>query len=434
MRSSNPWPRALAQFAAVMALALVVGLAIGQVWAALFFGLLGVLVVQARNLVRLERWLRTGRRIQPPRSLGLWGEIFENLFHLQRRHRRRRQRLADLLRQFRQSANAMPDATVVLRGRGEMLWWNPLAERYLGIRWPQDERRHIANLWRNPEFSRFLRDDDWGKAITVPSPSQTGQMLEVRIVPYGEEEKLLLARDVTRLRRLETMRRDFVANLSHELRTPLTVIQGMAETLVDYGAAEAGELERPLRLVLEQTRRMNRLVEDLLLLSRLETGEVYRQARPVRVEGLLAGLAEEARSLGEGRHEVSVEGDPQLLVKGDEQELRSAFGNLVSNAVKYTPGSGSVHIRWFRDERGACLAVSDTGIGVPAHHIPRLTERFYRVDSGRSSEVGGTGLGLAIVKHVLQRHGARLEVTSQPEVGSTFTCVFPRWQERKPAR
>ena len=427
MRPRNPWPRALVQFGVVMALAALVGLAAGHVWMVLFFALLVLLAGQVRNVVRLERWLRTGRRIQPPRSHGLWGDIFDNLYRLQRRHRHRRRRLADVLRRFRDSANAMPDATVVLRGRGEMVWWNPIAERYLGLRWPQDEGSPIANLWRHPDFTRFLARADWREAVKVPSPLDERTILELRIVPYGASEKLLLARDVTRLHRLETMRRDFVANITHELRTPLTVIQGVAETLSDYGAADPAELERPLSLVLQQTRRMGRLVDDLLLLSRLETGERHRQRERVDVAELVHGVEEEARALSEGRHEITVTADPALMLDGDYNELRSAFTNLLSNAVKYTPADGRIGIRWFQDSRGACLAVQDSGPGIPAHHLPRLTERFYRVDSGRSAGAGGTGLGLAIVKHVLSRHGGRLEIESRLERGSTFTCVFPEF-------
>lgn len=427
MQPRNPWPRAVTRFSAVMGLALLVGLAVGHVWAVLFFALLACLVGPMRNLVRLERWLRTGRRIQPPRSEGLWGDIFDNLYRLQRRHRQRRQRLAEVLRRFRNSANAMPDATVVLRDRGEMVWWNPLAERYLGLRWPQDGGSPIANLWRHPDFARFLAQGDWREAAKVPSPVDEGTVLELRIVPYGVGERLLLARDVTRLHRLETMRRDFVANVTHELRTPLTVIQGVAETLADYGAADPSELERPLGLVLQQTRRMGRLIDDLLLLSRLETGGRHRSLERVNVPELLRSVEEEARALSEGRHAVSLEADPGLVLDGDYNELRSAFVNLLSNAVKYTPAGGRIEIAWFEDRRGACCRVSDTGRGIPAHHLPRLTERFYRVDSGRSQGAGGTGLGLAIVKHVLSRHGASLEIESRLDEGSTFTCVFPRF-------
>jgi len=424
MRLRNPWPAAVARLVLILAAAGVVGLAVGRPTLGLLVGTGAYLAWQMRNLMRLERWLRKGRRIHPPQSQGLWEVVFDNLYQLQRRHRQRRQRLAALLRRFKESANAMPDATVVLRGQGEMQWWNLSATRYLGLRWPQDEGQRIANLLRHPEFSAFVREADYQRAIKVPSPVDERMVLEVRIVPYGDNQRLLLARDVTRLHRLETMRRDFVANISHELRTPLTVIQGLAETLAEYGATDADELRHSLDMVQQQTRRMGRLVDDLLLLSRLETGERPPETQVINVPVLLQGLADEARTLSGGKHTVELDVDEGLRVRGDENELRSAFSNLVSNAIKYTPDGGRIRISWFQRSREACMSVRDTGIGIPPHHIPRLTERFYRVDGGRSSSAGGTGLGLAIVKHVLSRHQGHLAIDSQPEKGSTFTCVF----------
>lgn len=424
MQLRNPWPAALTRLLLVLAVTGLLGLALGRPTLGLLVGTGAYLAWQMRNLMRLERWLRKGRRIHPPQSQGLWEVVFDNLYQLQQRHRQRRQRLAALLRRFKESANAMPDATVVLRGQGEMQWWNLSATRYLGLRWPHDEGQRIANLLRHPEFSAFVQEADYQRAIKVPSPVDERMVLEVRIVPYGDNQRLLLARDVTRLHRLETMRRDFVGNISHELRTPLTVIQGLAETLAEYGATDADELRHSLGMVQQQTRRMGRLVDDLLLLSRLETGERPLEAQSINVPVLLQGLAEEARTLSGGKHTVELDVDQGLQVRGDENELRSAFSNLVSNAVKYTPEGGRIVIRWFQRGGEACMAVQDSGIGIPSHHIPRLTERFYRVDAGRSSTAGGTGLGLAIVKHVLSRHQGHLAIDSQPEKGSTFTCVF----------
>ena len=424
MRIRNPWPVAIFRLVTVLVVCGLAGWAGGYPVVGLLVGTAGYLGWQMRNLVRLERWLRKGRRIHPPQSQGLWEVIFDNLYRLQRRHRVRRQRLATLLRRFKESANAMPDATVVLRGQGEMQWWNQSATRYLGLRWPQDEGQRVANLLRHPDFAAFLQEADYRRAIKVPSPVDERIVLEVRIVPYGDNQRLLLGRDVTRLHRLETMRRDFVANISHELRTPLTVIQGMAETLAEYGVTDVDELRGSLDMVQQQTRRMGRLIDDLLLLSRLETGERPLESNTVNVPSLLRGLAEEARTVSAGRHEITLEVDETLRLSGDENELRSAFSNLVNNAVKYTPDQGRIAVRWFQQGEEARVEVSDSGIGIPPHHIPRLTERFYRVDSGRTTSSGGTGLGLAIVKHVLSRHQGQLHITSQPEHGSTFTCSF----------
>ncbi|HKJ94280.1 MAG TPA: phosphate regulon sensor histidine kinase PhoR [Gammaproteobacteria bacterium] len=419
----NPWPSALSRLALLLAAAAVVGLVSGHMALCLLIALAFYTGVQARNLVRMERWLRHARRLRPPQSQGLWGTIFDNLYRLQRRHRQRRQRLAELLRRFKESANAMPDATVVLRGHGEMLWWNTMATRYLGLRWPQDQGQRIANLFRHPQFNDFLAQGDWRDSVKVPSPVLEKTVLEVRIVPYGIDQQLLLARDVTRLHRLETMRRDFVANITHELRTPLTVIRGLAETLADD--EQGPELERPLALIQQQTQRMGRLIDDLLLLSRLETGEQAMASNPVDVRALVEAVVDEGRAVSDGRHRLSCEVDESVPLQGDEGALRSAFSNLVVNAVKYTPTGGSIDVRWFRAEGVACLSVTDTGEGIPAHHIPRLTERFYRVDSGRTASRGGTGLGLAIVKHVMTRHGGELQIFSVLGEGSRFECRFP---------
>lgn len=432
MRVTNPWPAAAMRLTLLILSAAVAGLASGHIALALLIALVLYLGIQLRNLIRMERLLR-GRLLQPPQSEGLWGTLFDHLYQLQRRHRQRRQRLAELLRRFKESANAMPDATVVLGGLGEMQWWNPVAARYLGLEWPRDQGQRIANLLRHPIFHEFLARGDWHDSVKVPAPLDEHLVLEVRIVPYGQQRKLLLARDVTRLHRLESMRRDFIANITHELRTPLTVIQGVAETLSGPGKLHAQERQQALALIQEQSLRMSRLVNDLLLLSRLETGEHKPATVAVDVPAMLQGLTAEARVLSSTRHDIELEVDGTLLLRGDETELRSAFSNLVVNAVKYTPAGGRIVIRWFADGRSAHMQVTDTGPGIPLHHIPRLTERFYRVDCGRSGATGGSGLGLAIVKHVLSRHGGQLEIRSQLGVGSTFDCRFPaRLSVREP--
>lgn len=433
MRLSNPWPAAALRLTLLILSAALVGLVSGYLALALLIALALYLGIQVRNLIRLERWLLRGRLLQPPQSEGHWGTLFYHLYQLQRRHRQRRQRLAELLRRFKESANAMPDATVVLGGLGEMQWWNPVAARYLGLEWPRDQGQRIANLLRHPIFHAFLARGDWNDSVKVPSPSDEHLVLEIRIVPYGQQRKLMLARDVTRLHRLESMRRDFVANITHELRTPLTVIQGVAETLSGQGSLHARERQEALALIQEQSLRMSRLVDDLLLLSRLETGEHKPAKVAVDVPAMLEALAAEAGVLSGARHDIELKVDGALLLRGDATELRSAFSNLVVNAVKYTPAGGRIAIRWFRVGRSVHMQVTDTGPGIPLHHIPRLTERFYRVDSGRNGATGGSGLGLAIVKHVISRHGGELEIRSQLGVGSTFDCRFPvRLSIRKP--
>jgi len=264
--------------------------------------------------------------------------------------------------------------------------------------------------------------------VEIPSPVDDKVHLSVQVIIYGDNQRLLIARDVTRLRRLEAMRRDFVANVSHELRTPVTVLVGYLETL-EEDAECARRWARPLALMREQATRMRRIVDDLLMLSRLETedaGHHPRARQPVDVPALLGRIVEEARALSGPRgHRIGLEAERGLGLAGSEGELASAFTNLLANAVQYTPEGGEIRVRWWSDAAGAHLAVSDTGIGIAPEHIPRLTERFYRVDVARSRATGGTGLGLAIVKHVLQRHDARLHIESEPGRGSTFRCDFP---------
>ncbi len=392
----------------------------------LLLALSGLLVFNAVQLYRLERWLRRTRRTTPPRAGGLWGVIFDGIARRQDRHRERRHRLARLLERFRESANAMPDGTIVLDGMGEMQWWNRVATRYLALDWPGDRGRRIANLIRHPDFAAYLARADWSDAVKIPAPHDPDRIIEIRIVPYGLDQQLLLARDVTQIHRLETMRRDFVGNITHELRTPLTVLRGMSEQIADMDEPRRDHLARPVALMEQQIERMSRLINDLLLLSRLETeAPPAAEASAVDVAAMVGALVDEARTLSADEHRISASVDEGLAVWGDANELRSAFSNLITNAIKYTEPGGRLDVRWFEAGGEACLAVADTGRGIPAQHIPRLTERFYRVDSGRATRNGGTGLGLAIVKHVLSRHGARLEINSEPGVGSTFSCVFP---------
>lgn len=431
IRPRSPWPAALARLAGAMLLFGLLGIVTGEVLLCLFLGTLGYLGWNLVNQIRLERWLREGRKLEPPVSSGLWGEIFNGINRLQKRQRMRRRKLSQILQGVRETINAMPDGAVILRENGEIQWWNEAARNLLGLRWPQDEGQRIANLFRHPVFSAFIRHDHvTARSVNAPSPVNENLMLEIRVIPYGRNQRLLLVRDITRLHRLERTRRDFVANISHELRTPLTVIHGVAETLNDTLAKQAPQVSRPLELIEEQTLRMQRLVEDLLMLSRLETAQKPVQRNPVDVCRMLNILVEEARTLGRSRHgrahTLELDCAEGLGLLGEESELRSAFSNLVFNAVKHTPDGGTIRVEWAAvPAGGAWFRVVDSGQGISAHHIPRLTERFYRVDGGRSSQTGGTGLGLAIVKHVLGRYRATLDIRSELGCGSTFSCLFP---------
>jgi two-component system phosphate regulon sensor histidine kinase PhoR len=312
---------------------------------------------------------------------------------------------------------------VLLDSLWEIIWFNDAAARLLGLRPGQDLRRRIGNLIRHPDFVGYLKHGNFDEPLEIPAPTSGGLRVAIRIVPYGSDQRLLMARDVTHLHRLEEIRRDFVANASHELRSPLTVVSGYLDAMRADSRIEA-DWGVPLAEMGHQIQRMAAIIKDLLELSRLETETREASFAPVDVPGMLQRVRREALALGYGPREITVEADSAWLF-GAEAELFSAFSNLVFNAMRYTPDSGRVRIVWQREADGARLTVNDTGVGIAPEHIPRLTERFYRVDKSRNRDSGGTGLGLAIVKHVLQRHGASLSIESEPGKGSAFSCFFP---------
>ena len=378
------------------------------------------------QLLRLHKWLREHKTDEPPPDgYGLWGEVFDSIYHLQRRNQKARGRLQAVIDRVQESTTALKDAVVMLDSQGNLEWWNRAAETLLGLKTPQDSGQQLANLVRDPRFKDYFERGNYAEALEIPAPTNDRRRLQFHITRYGNREHLLLVRDVTRLYQLEQMRKDFVANVSHELRTPLTVIAGYLETLLDNVEAVNPRWLRALQQMQQQGARMQTLLNDLLLLAKLESTDYPSDNQPLAIDLLLLSIKNDAQALsGDQQHRISLEADPHLKLKGSEAELRSAFSNLVFNAVKYTPAGGDIRIRWWGDEQGAHLAVSDTGMGIETRHLPRLTERFYRVDSSRASNTGGTGLGLAIVKHVLLRHRGNLEISSVPGNGSTFTCHF----------
>jgi two-component system phosphate regulon sensor histidine kinase PhoR len=365
----------------------------------------------------------------PPDGYGLWGEVFDSIYHLQRRNQRARGRLQAVIDRVQESTAALNDAVIMLDSQGNLEWWNRAAETLLGLKTPQDSGQSITNLLRDPRFIDYFERGNYLEPLELPSPVNDRRRLQFHITRYGNREHLMLVRDITRLYQLEQMRKDFVANVSHELRTPLTVIAGYLETLLDNVEEVNPRWLRALQQMQQQGGRMQNLLNDLLLLAKLEATDYPSDNQPVAVDLLLLSIKSDAQALsGERMHRISLEADPHLRLKGSEAELRSAFSNLVFNAVKYSPDESRIDIRWWGDEQGAHLVVQDNGPGIEAKHLPRLTERFYRVDSSRASNTGGTGLGLAIVKHVLLRHRARLQIVSSLDKGSTFTCHFPSTQ------
>jgi two-component system phosphate regulon sensor histidine kinase PhoR len=410
----------------ILLVTLVLGAIAGHPFAGLVVGLALYLGLMLRQLARLHAWLQTGRSADVPEAGGLWGDAFDAIRQLIKKTERREDRLTKALERFQSASAATPDAMVVLTEGGKIEWANRAAERLLGLAYPRDHGLRITNLVREPEFGNYLRQRDFGNELTMGSPVRDEIELSIQIIPFGSSERLLIARDVTLVARLEAMRRNFVANISHELRTPLTVVTGYIETLQDSIEPDAREPQRYLASMHEQALRMLRLVDDLLTLSRLETSPPLRHESEVDVAAMLEGLKETAEVLSGDRHHVlGLEADPDLQLLGNEEELRSALSNLISNAVRYTPAGGSIRLSWRAANGGAVFAVTDSGEGIPAHHIPHLTERFYRVDNARSRATGGTGLGLSIVKHILMRHDARLGIDSRIGQGSTFSCYFP---------
>ncbi len=411
---------------ALAALGVFAGWITGHVWAGVILGLALVILRLLWVVVRLVRWLERPE-VPPGRRAGGWlSDLGQRLRRTRAAQRRRERRWLRLIREYRRAADALPDAVVALDADNRILGFNLSSRQRLGLR-QRDIGLPIDHLIRQPAFIDSLHGEDGLREVEVPASDDPECILNIHIYPYVQGRRLLVARDVTRLQRLQAMRQDFVANVSHELRTPLTVLAGYIETLLDTGEDLPEDLRRILEHMHQQSGRMRRIVEDLLLLSRLETTSPSEdQFEPVNVPAMLDAIIGVAEQLSAGeRHRLVREIEPALRMRGMPRELDSLFSNLVFNAVKYTPAGGTITLRWQRDERGLVFEVQDTGIGIAPQHIPRLTERFYRVDVGRSRARGGTGLGLAIVKHVLLRHKGRLEIESTLGEGSLFRCVFP---------
>ena len=420
----------------LIAACLAAGLITGEYAWAIAIGLAAHLLWNLSQLLRLHAWLKDHQPDEPPPDgYGLWGEVFDSIYHLQRRNQRARGRLQAVIDRVQESTAALRDAVIMLDSHGNLEWWNKASETLLGLKTPQDSGQSITNLVRDPRFKDYFERGNFLEPLELPSPVNPRKQLQLNVTRYGNEEHLMLVRDVTRLHQLEQMRKDFVANVSHELRTPLTVISGYLETLHDNVDDINPRWRRALQQMQQQGARMQGLLNDLLLLAKLEATDYPSDNHPVAVDGLLQTIRNDALSLSaERNHRISLEADASLKLKGSESELRSAFSNLVFNAVKYTQAEGEIRIRWWQDDQGAHLSVQDTGPGIEAKHLPRLTERFYRVDSSRASHTGGTGLGLAIVKHVLLRHRGGLEITSVVGKGSLFTCNFQPAQIAVPSR
>lgn len=401
-------------------LSLLFGLRIG-----LFVGLLAMTVmvaIQLHYLARLSKWLENPEASALPDGWGAWTAVFARLYRLRRDDERNRRELDEWLTRFRQAMNRLPDGVVIMDDVLFMEWCNPLAEKHLGLDGERDKGMRVTNLVRHPEFVDYIILGRYEQPLTL---SFRDRKLLVHLIPFENRRQILVTQDITESERIEMMRHDFIANASHELRTPLTVINGFLEIANGQPDLDRETRMAHLTLMAEQGQRMQRLVDDMLSLTRLESVDYPLKPEHCDMRQLLEQVWREGQALSGARHDVTLTVDGPD-VKGSPEELRSAFSNLVSNAVRYTPEGGRISLAWQNTDDGPQFVVKDTGIGIKQEHIARLTERFYRVDKGRSRETQGTGLGLAIVKHVLLRHKANLLIESEPGKGSTFAARFPR--------
>jgi len=425
-RSLNVVAPAIAGLALLLLLSLLIGVAVGPV-PGLVFGLVGLLclyAVQIFFLGALGAWLAHPTLSEIPDGIGVWSEVFASVHRWHRASEIGQRRLLDNEERFRRTISALPDGIILVDAALQIEWCNPVAEQHLAISLRADQGLRLTNLVRDPRLVAYMTSGRFDTELVLRPLGNPSIILSLAVVEFEPARSIVITRDITQSERVDAMRRDFVANVSHELRTPLTVIKGFLESFTDAGQDLGPVRQHHLRLMDEQAERMHRLIEDLLMLSRLES-ESPNVDDTVDIAQLANELAAEARSLSGGRHQISVTVEP-TWVRGSRDELRSAFGNLVSNAVRYTPAGGQISLQWVPSTDGGAFQVVDTGIGIAPEHMPRLTERFYRVEKSRSRETGGTGLGLAIVKHVLLRHDGQLEVKSELGVGSTFAAWLPK--------
>ncbi len=427
---NTAWQRELWSVVTLFGLAVIFGLATRHLALMLVIFSGGYLCWHLIHLARLYRWLVAPSRSEQPRGIGAWEDIYYAIARMQQRHRRSKQRLSAILAEFRVSTAALPDAVVVLDAVGRISWFNEAATDLLGLRLPQDLGQRLVNLLRFPAFVAYMQRGDYSHGVEAPAPEQPDHHLLIRVVPYGDDQRLLIARDVTELKRLEQTRRDFVANASHELRTPLTVLRGYLD-MMDEEARESEEgsglspWRVPISDMRSQARRMGQIVNDMLTLARLDNDATIGKSERVDVPSLCDAVLEQAQAVSQGRHHFETSIDRGLFLDGRSNEMHSALANLVINAVQHTPPKTVIRVQWWHDEHGAHFRVADNGPGIPEEDIPRVTERFYRVDVGRSRGTGGTGLGLAIVKHVVDRHQGRMQIKSKRGEGCSFTLDFP---------
>jgi two-component system phosphate regulon sensor histidine kinase PhoR len=421
----NIWRNTILSWLSGLAACIVIGLIIGQLLGVILLYVLGSLYWQLYQLYQFHNWLRYSGRASPPETSGIWGEVFDSVYRLQKKQRKSKRRMRQALTRIESSTTALKEGVIMADNQGNLEWWNNSAAHFLGLMRPVDRGQIITNIVRSPEFFRYFTQKRFGEPLVIKSPAKEGVYLEIQTTLYDKNDHLIFVRDVTRLHLLEQMRKDFVANASHELKTPLTVIKGYLETLGMFKESLPKSMQKGIVNMSEQSERMEQLIEDLLLLSRLESDEKREENQWHKVSDIVQSIQNTIDPILTDQHILSVNISKDAHLYGSYKELYSAFSNLIVNAVKYSPDGGDIEIKWESSDLNGVFSVKDSGLGIDPRHIPRLTERFFRVDKGRGSKTGGTGLGLAIVKHVLLHHDAKLQIRSQPGYGSTFSCYFP---------
>lgn len=405
----------------------ILGQAFGYFFSATILFCIIIISTHYYQLLKLSKWLWQQRGIYPPKALGIWSNVFEGIYTQQRRNAKKRNELTGLVRRFRLGAESLPDGVVIFDNQRRIFWCNKISQNMLHLKWPADKGIRIDNLIRMPEFIDYLDDQAYQEPLEIPSPTNDSHVYEIRVVPFESDKWTLIVRDITELHQLEQMRKDFIANVSHELKTPLTVMRGYLEMTEDLEGIDSAMWDKAHTMMVEQTTRMDDLVSQLLSLSKMERQDTPVDIVTLNIPRMLNILVNEAVSLSNNKHNITFDIDETLTVKGNESELRSAFSNLVFNAVRYTPFGGNINIVWKLTKSGkAKFSVKDDGVGIEATHIPRLTERFYRVDEARTRQTGGAGLGLSIAKHALANHNSKLEITSKIDVGSVFSFRLPK--------
>ncbi|MFT6776296.1 MAG: two-component system phosphate regulon sensor histidine kinase PhoR [Paraglaciecola sp.] len=419
------WLRSIIRVIVFLTCCVLLGLYINYLAITLLFGVFCLLGLYYWQLYRLNYWLRHSKKISPPTSRGIWSNIYQGIHGANLKNRDKRKNLGEIIRRFRQGSEALPDAVIIVDDCAKIIWCNRLARIELGLRWPEDMGQKVYDYIHDKQFTEFFHTHRIDQPIEIISPINPSKVLELRAVPYENEQLIVLIRDVTRLTQIEKMRKDFVANVSHELKTPLTVINGYLEMLPENGDMPAPMMKKVISEMRSQSSRMQSLIEELLVLSRIEASTERTFEKMVNVPQLLWQIQAESEALNRNRlHKIFFDISPVLYVYGIESQLRSAFSNIIFNAINYTPNNGVIEVKWVVHNEQATFSVRDNGDGIEAEHIDRLTERFYRVDKARSRTTGGSGLGLSIVKHVLSHHNTRLVIKSTVGKGAEFSCQF----------